>query len=161
SNFNLGLVTSQSGAQTFTPGITGGLDQADLDLAKVGTPPASVTVEIRCTSAGIPTTTVLATGAIATSAIGFSEAFVPVAFATPPLGTAGSQYALVAYSPGSFGDAVGWFDRTSGNPYPGGELLSSADPLPPGANWNRSFSQDFGFKTYVGPAPSSSPTCTT
>ena len=33
SNTNAGLFANQSGAQTFTAGITGGLDQADLLLS--------------------------------------------------------------------------------------------------------------------------------
>jgi hypothetical protein len=152
SDTNVGLVTDQSGAQTFTAGITGGLDQADLDLLKVGTPPATVTVEIRSTSAGEPTATVLASGTIATSAISGSGGFVPVTFATPASVTAGTRYALVAYIPGSFGDTVGWRD-TAGDPYSGGEVFITTDPLPPGANWNGFADQDFAFKTYVGPPP--------
>ena len=99
-NTNAGLFTNQSGAETFTAGITGVVDQADLNLLKVGTPPATVTVEIRTTSGGIPTATVLTTGTIATSAIGATGAFLPVTFATPAPVTAGTQYALVAYSGG-------------------------------------------------------------
>jgi hypothetical protein len=154
-NTNVGLVTTQSGAETFTDGISGVLDRADLNLMKVGTPPSTVTVEIRTTYAGIPTATALATGTIATSAIGASGAFVPVVFATPALVTAGTQYALVAYSGGSVGNAVGWSVQDSGS-YAGGEAFISNDPIPPGANWGLVSTRDFAFKTYVGPAPPSS-----
>jgi hypothetical protein len=156
SNIDLGLFTTQSLAQTFTAGIGGGLDQADLDLFKVGTPPAAVTVEIRSTSAGAPTATVLASGTIPTSDVGTSSAFVPVTFAASAPVTAGTRYALVAYSAGSVGDAVGWLNQSAGDPYSGGELfLDNADPLPPGTNWieGEDGDDDFAFKTYVTPAP--------
>jgi hypothetical protein len=153
SNGGFGVFSTQSDAQTFTAGITGDLDQADLNLSTVGTPPATVSVEIRTTSAGKPTATVLASGTVATSALGRSAAFVPVLFATPAPVTAGSQYALVAYSPGIVGNAVGWSIQGSGGGYSGGEAFDSGDSLPPGANWNRFSSDDFAFKTFVVPAP--------
>ena len=135
SNSNVGLFSTQTPAQTFTAGISGGLDQVDLLLFKVGTPPASVTVEIRNTSAGQPGTGVLATASLPTSAIGTTEAFVPVTFATPVPVTAGTQYAVLAYTPGTASNTVGWRFRTAGNPYsPGAEFISN-DPLPPGGNW--------------------------
>src|SRR5215204_4029153 len=129
-NNDTGLVSTQSGAQTFTTGISGVLDQADLVLRKLGNAPA-VTVEIRDTSAGEPGTTVLATGTIPSSAIGTVEAFVPVTFATPAPVTAGTLYALVAYSPGSGQDSVGWSYQDSGNPYPDGASFFTNDPIPP------------------------------
>jgi hypothetical protein len=153
SDFDIGLVTNQSGAQTFTAGITGGLDQADLDLLKVGVPPATVTVEIRSTSMGEPTAIALAGGTIPTSAISGGGGFVRVTFATPAPVTAGTKYALVAYTPGSFGDTVGWRTQSSGDPYSGGQVFITTDPVPPGANWNGFEDQDFAFKTYVAPAP--------
>jgi hypothetical protein len=156
-NTNAGLFTNQSGAETFTAGITGVVDQADLNLLKVGTPPATVTVEIRTTSGGIPTATVLASGTIATSAIGATGAFLPVTFATPAPVTAGTQYALVAYSGGMAGNAVGWSSQLGGSTYAGGQEFISNDPLPPGASWSGFPTVDFAFKTYVGPAPPTPP----
>jgi Ca2+-binding RTX toxin-like protein len=152
-NSDTGLVSTQSGAQTFTTGISGVLDQADLVLRKLGNAPA-VTVEIRDTSAGEPGTTVLATGTIPSSAIGTVEAFVPVTFATPAPVTAGTLYALVAYSPGSGLDAVGWSYQDSGNPYPDGASFFTNDPIPPDGNWiEQSGGADQAFKTYVVPGP--------
>jgi hypothetical protein len=156
-NGDIGVFTTQSDAQTFTAGITGDLDQADLNLSKVGTAPATVSVEIRTTSAGKPTATVLASGTIATSALGRSGAFVPVVFATPAPVAAGTQYALVVYSAGMAGNAVGWSIQGSGDPYSGGETFDSGDPLPPGANWNEFSFEDFAFKTFVVPAPPAPP----
>lgn len=157
ANDNVGLTSTQSPAQTFTAGISGVLDQVDLLLLKVGsTPPASVTVEIRDTSAGSPSTAVLATASLPISAVGTTEAFVPVTFAySPALVAAGTQYAIVAYAPGTFGDTVGWSAQGTGNPYSSGALFTSADPLPPGGNWMEQAGSDLAFKTYVGPAPAS------
>lgn len=157
SDTEAGLTTSQSGAQTFTAGTTGVLDQADLLLFKTGSPSNPVTVEIRNVSAGKPGATALASGSIPISAIGTSPAgtFVPVTFTTPAPVTAGTQYALVAYSAGVTGNGVGWNYQDTGNPYPGGGLFVSHDALPP-VTWTEVTDYDFAFKTYVAPpAPSS------
>jgi Ca2+-binding RTX toxin-like protein len=155
SNTNVGLTSNQSAAQTFTAGLSGVLDQADLKLSKLGTPPDPVNVEIRDTSAGIPGTTVLSTGTIPTSAItttGTGE-FASVTFATPALVTAGTLYALVAYAPGTGSDVVGWLDQSGGDPYPSGGYFFSSGPIPPGGSWTGNPANDYAFKTYVGPAP--------
>jgi hypothetical protein len=145
------LNSSQSGAQTFTAGISGALDQVDLLLRKFGTPP-DVTVEIRNVSAGQPGTGVLATASISASAIGTAQAFLPATFAAPVSVTAGTQYAIVAYSPGAPGNQVGWFLSSLG-PYPGGTRFTSTESLPPGGAWTDS-QADFAFKTYVAPPKS-------
>jgi hypothetical protein len=147
------LSATSTPAQTFTAGISGGLDRVDLLLLKIGTPPASVTVEIRNTSAGQPGTGVLATASLPTSAIGTAEAFEPVTFATPAPVTAGTQYAVLAYTPGTPGDTVGWRYQNTGNPYSPGAMFISNDPLPPGGNWQQAggVDDDLGFKTYVLP----------
>jgi hypothetical protein len=160
SNLDNGLFSTQSGAQTFTAGITGGLDQADLDLLKAGTPPATVTVEVRSVSAGMPTAAVLGSRTISTSSVGVSPAFVAVTFAPPVPVTAGTRYALVAYSAGAMGNAVGWRNQDAGDPYSGGDFfLDNADPLPPGTNWigGEDGDDDFAFRTYVAPTPSQPP----
>jgi hypothetical protein len=156
-NEDAGVFTTQSDAQTFTAGITGELDEADLVLSKVGDAPATVNVEIRSTSAGKPTASVLASGTVATSGLGEDAAFVPVVFATPAPVMAGTQYALVVYSPGMAGNAVGWSAQGTGDPYSGGEVFISGDPLPPGANWGGFSFEDFEFKTFVVPAPPAPP----
>lgn len=156
SNTNAGLFANQSGAQTFTAGITGGLDQADLLLSKLDTPAEPVTVEIRNTSAGAPGTSVLASGSIPTSAIGSTEAFVPVTFATPAAVTAGTQYALVAYTTHAINVGVGWFYQLATDPYSRGVGFYSNDPVPPQGSWNKitvGGMDDYAFKTYVTPPP--------
>jgi Ca2+-binding RTX toxin-like protein len=164
SKLSAGLFTAQSGAQTFSAGLSGVLDQADLKLYKEGTPPTTVTVEIRNTSAGNPGTTVLASGTIPTSTIGtdFAGAFAPVTFATPAPVTAGTQYALVAWSPGASADDVVWLSQHGGNVYPSGGFFISHETDPPGGTWTETAGNDFAFKTYVVPAPpqpSAKPTC--
>jgi len=152
-----GLFSDESPAQTFTAGITGGLDQVDLVLATFGTPPASVTVEIRNAPAGAPGTTVLATASLPTSAIGTTKEFIPVTFATPAPVVAGTQYAIVAYSPGTGGNAVGWGLEGLSNLYPAGATFLSAE-FPPGGTWEAGGAEtDFAFKTYVIPAPPTPP----
>ncbi len=155
SSTNAGLFATQSGAQTFTAGITGGLDQADLLLSKLTTVAEPLTVEIRNTSAGAPGTSVLASGSIPNSAIGPNPAaFVPVTFATPAAVTAGTQYALVTYTTHALNDSVGWFYQQDTNPYSGGLGFNSHDPVPPLGNWNdQGGDDDFAFKTYVTPPP--------
>ena len=155
TNNDVALFPDQTPAQTFTAGISGGLDRVDLLLLKVGTPPAAVTVEIRNTSAGQPGTGVLATASLPTSAIGTTQAFVPVTFATPAPVTAGTQYAVLAYTPGTPDNTVGWRFQNAGNPYSPGAMFVSNDPLPPGGNWQQDggIDDDLGFKTYVVPAP--------
>ena len=141
---------SAGSAQTFTAGISGGLDQADLMLKRMGTPP-DVTVEIRTTSGGVPTATVLATGTIGAAALGTTPAFVPVTFATPAPVTAGTQYALVAYAT----SGARWAYRQD-DFYPGGQVFITSDN-PPGANWTGLAFNDFAFRTYVSPATQPAP----
>jgi Ca2+-binding RTX toxin-like protein len=146
-----------SGAQTFTAGISGMLDQADLRLFKQGTP-TFLTVEIRSTSAGTPTATVLATGTIPASAVSTDTsfgAFASVTFAAPASVIAGVQYALVAWHPGAGGDYYSWFFE-SANPYAGGAFFVSGETPPPVDSWNQDSNNDWTFKTYVVPTPPSS-----
>jgi hypothetical protein len=161
SNTDAGLFTNQSVAQTFTAGISGAVDQADLLLFKVGTPTNAVTVEVRKVSAGAPGTTALASGTIPLSAIPPATAsFVPVTFATPAPVTAGTQYALVAYEVAEAGDAVGWRYQNNTDVYPGGGFFDTFETVPPVDSWTEQVGDDAGFKTYVGPAPPTPPSPT-
>jgi hypothetical protein len=158
SDTEAGLVPNQSGAQTFMAGMTGVLDRADLLIFKTGTPSNPVTVEIRNVSGGKPATTALASASIPISAIGTNPAgtFVPVTFTTPAPVTAGTQYALVAYSAGAVGNGVGWNYQDTGDAYPRGGLFISTETIPPADSWTAFTGYDFAFKTYVAPPPSSS-----
>jgi hypothetical protein len=149
--------SSQSLAQTFTAGITGRLDEADLVLSKFFSPTDPVTIEIRNAAGSLPGTTVLASGSIPISAIPNDPdaAFVPAMFATPAPVTAGTQYALVAWSTNTTGNP-GWSFQQGTDSYPGGAGLNS-QASPPSSEWNQPPGDDFAFKTYVVPSPPAQP----
>ena len=101
--------------QTFTAGITGALDQIDFGLSRAADD-ASATVEIRTTSGGLPTETVLASAAVPAASIPTEPALVPVPIA-PVSVIANTKYAIVltghgfryhGLTPGTYpcGDAV-------------------------------------------------------
>jgi hypothetical protein len=151
--------SAQSLAQTFTAGLSGGLDQVDLKLAAGGPGPTlPLTVEIRNAAGGSPGGTVLASGSVPASAAPPAPAtFVSLAFATPAAVTAGTQYAIVAYNADVFPARWGWaVDAT--NPYAPGSTFHQATS-PPGPTWLTDSGSDQAFKTYVlTPTPSATAT---
>jgi hypothetical protein len=153
SNTDAGLFSSQSVAQTFTPGLTGRIDQVDLLLFKLGTPPGpSVTVEIRGTSGSNPGASPLATASIPISSVGTTQAFLPFTFASPASVTAGAKYAIVVYSPGAGGNAVGVRYQSSDVYSGGASFYDFTEAIPPGSAWApNGTSTDLAFKTYVAP----------
>jgi hypothetical protein len=153
SNTDAGLFSSQSVAQTFTPGLTGRIDQVDLSLFKVGTPPGpSVTVEIRGTSGSIPGGAPLATASIPISSVGIAPAFLSFTFASPASIAAGTKYAIVVYSPGAGGNAVGVRYQNTDVYSGGASFYDASEPIPPGSAWiPNGASSDLAFKTYVAP----------
>jgi|tagenome__1003787_1003787.scaffolds.fasta_scaffold20960296_2 hypothetical protein len=151
-----GVNSSQSLAQTFTAGITGRVDQVDLVLNQTTSPPPDpVTIEIRNVTGGAPGSTVLGSGSIPTSTIGSTQAFVSATLGTPAAVTAGTQYALVAYSTNTTG-TVGWSFQPVTDPYPGGAAFNNGSS-PPSGDWHMPPGDDFAFKTYVAPSPPSPP----
>jgi hypothetical protein len=158
SNTDAGLFSAQSVAQTFTPGLTGRLDQVDLLLLKVGTPPGpSVTAEIRGVSGVSPGAAPLATTSIPISSVGTTQAFLSFTFASPASVTAGTKYSIVVYSPGAGGNAVGSRYQNS-DVYSGGAMFFDAtEPIPPGSAWGPNATSDMAFKTYVAPPLPSTP----
>jgi len=140
---SLQIQNTQSLAQTFTAGLTGGLDQVDLKLSGTG-PTQPLIVEIRNSTAGSPGGTVLASGSIPTSAAPAVTAFVSLGFATPPPVAAGTQYAIVAYTGGA--DLYGWGAAVT-NPYAGGTTFGTATSPP--VTWTAFPAVDLAFKTYV------------
>ena len=96
-------VPPQSLAQTFTPALSGGLDQVDLYLGRFS-PTGPVTVEIRNVSGGgAPGSDVLASKSVPATAVPVfgSETFVAVPFASPAQVLTGTQYAIVVYTGGT------------------------------------------------------------
>ncbi len=154
-DFDGGVGSSQSLAQTFTAGITGRLDQADLLLDKFFDPTQPLMVEVRNLTGTQPVDAVLASTSIPSSAVGASPAFVSATFGTPATVTAGTQYALVAWTTDTTG-VYGWSLQQTTNPYQGGAGLNS-QASPPNTEWNGPVGDDQAFKTYVVPSPSPPP----
>jgi hypothetical protein len=153
-----GVNSSQSLAQTFTAGITGRLDQADLVLSTFSSPTDPVTVEIRDAAGGLPGNTVLARTSIPISAIPAdpNPAFVSATFGSPAAVVSGTQYALVAWSTNVAG-SPGWsYQVGPANPYAAGRGVNS-QASPPGNDWDGPAGDDFAFKTYVAPSPPQPP----
>jgi len=148
-----GVNSTQSLAQTFTAGVTGRLDQADLVMSTFSSPTAPVTIEIRDAAGGLPGNTMLASTSIPISAIPAdpNPAFVSATFGSPAAVVSGTQYALVAWSTNAAG-SPGWSYLLSTNPYPAGRAMNS-QASPPGNDWNGPDGDDFAFKTYVVPSP--------
>ena len=150
--------STQSVAQTFTAGLTGGLDQVDLNLDQSGSPPVPLTVELRDVAAGLPGSTVLASENVLSSSVVASpgSGWVSFAFPTPVPVTAGTQYAIVAHSVAVFPQTYAWKVGIGTDPYPGGVAYTAS---PPSAPWMPFIfgPPDFAFKTYVVPAPPQAP----
>jgi hypothetical protein len=152
-------------AQTFTAGLSGGLDQVDVPLSK-DCQRNGVTVEIRTVSAdGKPTNATLASAVIPDASVTSAMQFLSVPFASPAPVTTGTQYAIVLSSPTStmcpppmFLDPSHTYEWgfAAGNPYPGGQGWGSQNG---GMSWGAFGDFEFGFKTYVveGPPPPPEP----
>jgi hypothetical protein len=151
------IQSNESLAQTFTAGLTGGLDRLELLLgAPDSAPDAPLTVEIRPVSGGSPGTTSLASGSVPTSAVSSTDAWVPITFATAAPVTAGTQYAIVAYSPVDSSHDYFWAIAFP-DPYPAGATFYQT-VSPPGPTWTlAALGGDQAFKTYVD-VPSSGAT---
>jgi hypothetical protein len=146
-----GISSSASEAQTFTAGISGGLDRVDLSLEVEGSS-GSVIVEIRNTSGvpGVPGTA-LAGGAVPGSAVPGTQAFVQFTVNPPAPVTAGTEYAIVAYTSGGALDR--WALSTAADPYVQGAPFASPGAPPTGPWTSNGNGHDLAFKTYVVPTP--------
>jgi hypothetical protein len=146
--------STESLAQTFTAGLTGGLDRIELLLgAPDSTPDAPLTVELRNVSGGSPGTTILAAGSVPPSAVSSTDAWVPITFGTAAPVTAGTPYSIVAYSPVDNTHSYFWAIDFP-DPYPAGASFYQI-VSPPGPTWTLAgLGGDQAFKTYVEvPAP--------
>ena len=136
-------------AQTYTAGLTGRLASVSVDVQSDRAFP--LTVAIRATEAGVPTTTVLGQTTLQSSSASFDEL---IAFSDGIEQVAGATYAIVvsyagAPAPGA-GQGLGhWVGR--GDVYPGGLQMASVD----GVDWPFvSYPQfDYHFRTFVAPVP--------
>ena len=151
-------------AQTFTSGLSGGLDQVDIAIGRTaGFITAPLVVQIRALSGGVPSGPALAGATIPAANVPvafFPSAFYSVPFASPAPVTAGVQYAIVVSSLScGLGNCYEWAPGPVGDPYPAGTGLNSQNF---GATWaplNAFGSTDFPFKTYVLQAPTSKDQC--
>lgn len=145
SNQRLGLM-----AQTFTAGMTGGVDRvslaSDTSFGAVG-----LTVQIQSvTAAGAPSGSVL--GSMSWhGTLGCCHQFHDFAF-SPAVGvTAGTKYAIVVHAAGLFT----WYDSWSIDAYLPGQLYLSCN----GCGWltGSGYGDDFAFKTWVATSANRAP----
>jgi hypothetical protein len=156
-------------AQSFTAGITGGLDQVDIALSRgLNQPAAYVSVEIRDVSNGVPGSSILASNSFTSTDIPVGpadSAWFSVNFAPAAPVVAGTQYAVVIYT--ATPDTAP-YDWRASNPYDhvdrypaGTEFLTNSSPPTGQVSWlfesDPTLQADFAFKTYVVPTPAPSP----
>ena len=157
-------------AQTFTAGITGDLDQVDLVLFRqFGEPPplGTVTVEIRSTQGGVPTSQVLgAARPVSNADLPIFFIAAPFAFQSYPLTApvpvvAGTQYAIVTRGTVTYVQALGGGAANGGDLYPRGAAFRSDNNgpfLPFGQIYGPQLADiDFTFRTFVTPAATPAP----
>jgi kumamolisin len=140
------ITTSTWQGQTFVPGVSGSLSRLDLDLfcsGCSGTDPA-LTVEIRTTSGGLPTGTVLASTTIAGFS-GATAAFYSAVFGAPAALTSGTTYAYVVRLAADRGAGTYAALRSNNNQYGSGTQVASSNS---GASWAAG-TTDLGFKTFM------------
>ena len=145
---------TRASGETFTAGLSGSLDQADLYLLRnCALSGDSLSVQLRTVSGSpaLPTSTVLAAASVPSASIPVRPSdggWVTALFPAPATVNAGTQYALVATSGsecdlGTFhfmGYSWGCVDK---NPYPGGTAVFGA------GTWTSVSGDDLAFKTYV------------
>ncbi len=149
SNFGDILDATTWWAQTFTAGVTGTLEKADINLfcsGCTGTAP-NLTLALRATSSGAPTGADIASTTLIGSASGATSYFSGT-FSSPPSLTAGTVYALVARPVSN--PSAGTYAATFSNSdvYAGGARYTSTDS---GSAWDTptGASRDLGFHTYM------------
>jgi hypothetical protein len=152
-----GMDSGDSFAETFTAGISGGLDRVELSLSQIGggVPSDPLNVQIRDASGGVPGGTTLASQSVPGSAVPASFAFVPISFTSPAPVVAGTQYSIVTFTAASiFGPRYAWGNSAATNPYAGGAgFLGASSGTPPWTPTSFNPDSDFAFRTYVVPTP--------
>ena len=138
-----------SHAQTFTAGITGRLDRANLLLQPVSGSPGPLTVEIRRVSGGCPASAALAAAMVSESRIPGGQSWVSVPFTSPAPVISGKRYAIVAYT-GATAGSYGW-GGVQQDPYAGGQHCFSRTAPP--STWTPNPPEDRAFQTFVLPVP--------
>lgn len=162
-------------AQTFTPSVSGTLDQVMLRLGVDGDP-GTLNIDIFATAAGLPTGSSLASATFPSSTPGLSGSYAnfEIVFTTPPILVAGTQYVIVLTAPDAtpntfinpgYDPMRPWMGPpyfTSENKFMwqyGADQLTAANRVVgAGASWTVSSGEDFYFATYMTePAPETEP----
>jgi len=126
TNITFGTSTISHAAQVFTVGASNvTVPYITPFISKNLTPTDDLIMEIRTTSGGVPTATVVATSN-AVAGGSFSSGYIYFTFAAPPTLTAGTQYAMVLSRSGAASATVNyvWVCGT-GNTYAGGGAFTS------------------------------------
>ncbi len=147
SSFNVGDTSSHADvAQSFKPSVTTTLTKVSLDLAKVGNP-SDLTIKIVSDNSGKPSSTVLASGTIASSLVTSAYGFTDVALDTSPTLTADQSYWIIAIASVSASNYFKWgLDTSSG--YSRGSAKYSSNWNAQNPSWS-SISGDLGFQAFV------------
>lgn len=152
----VGITTTNYGGQTFTPSVSGTLTQISINLfcsGCTGTTP-NIIVEIRATSANLPTGAALASSTITGFSSNTSTDYTSV-FATPAALTAGTKYAIIVRpavnpSPGTYALTRSGTSTAGADVYAGGTRVTGATS---GTVWSipltGGVSTDAGFKTFM------------
>ena len=150
-----------STAQTFTSGLTGRLDQLDLAVSRAGAPVTlPLTIQIRTTSGGVPSATILATANLPGASIPIASppGFLSVALAPSVPVTTGVQYAIVLSSGDcGFSELLPLGVPARHERLCGGSGLSNPFRRAVGSRFLGN--SDLAFKTYVAQAPATKAEC--
>jgi hypothetical protein len=133
-------------AQSFVPSASDALAKISLQIRRTSSSPSNATVYIVADNAGSPSTTQLASGTLAASAVGTSYAWVDVLMTTPPLLTAGTTYWIVINATQNSSKYWTWC-RDNGSGYASGASKYSSNWS--GGSWT-SNTGDLDFKLYFG-----------
>jgi hypothetical protein len=151
---NKSIHSGNGGSQTFTATGEGcfKLSAVTFSVRREGTPGANLTVQIRATSGGLPSTTpadILASvsGVVVTSTT-FTD--VTVNFDPQPEIAGGAQYALVVYGGGGNANAGYRLGLDDGNPYAGGKYCKVTDS---GATIDNCFGDDLDVRMSICVTP--------
>lgn len=138
-------------AETFTASSDHTLSSVKMKVYRIGSP-GTVTVGIYNTTAGAPSGTPIVSNTFDGNALTTSTAgeVKEITFASPPLLTNGSVYAIVASaSTGSNSNELDWLSTSTGGGFTGGNIWASEDG---GSTWPSNLTPTvFWFENYGDP----------
>jgi hypothetical protein len=147
ANSGFNVTTTQWIGQTFVPAVTGTVVRLDINMFCGGCSGANppVTLDIRATSGGLPTSAIIASTTIPGFSSG-SGGYFTATFNSPPTLTAGTTYAIMTRLTAA--RAAGNYDATisAANPYSRGTLVFTTNG---GASFGNIAADDLGFKVFM------------